>query len=176
MTMPMPPNTGLLAQAPSARIRHFKDFAVAHTMLVEAKDRLLEAITESAPNSLIIVTGPTGVGKTTLLAKIRQLLSAEAFEGETPDPAWLPVVTVEATPPESNNFSWRSYFKRLLAEMKEPLVDCKRRLDSADRTAQTMPPFPNDRGVTADYHYAVEQALRYRRPRAVLIVVGHEKA
>jgi hypothetical protein len=34
---------------------------------------------------------------------------------------------------------------------------------------QTMPPFPNDRGVTADYHYAVEQALRYRRPRAVLI-------
>jgi hypothetical protein len=32
-----------------------------------------------------------------------------------------------------------------------------------------MPSFPNDRGVTADYHYAVEQALRYRRPRAVLI-------
>ena len=32
-----------------------------------------------------------------------------------------------------------------------------------------MPPFPNDRGVTADYHYAVEQALHYRRPRAVLI-------
>jgi len=44
-------------------------------MLVEAKDRLLEAITESAPNSLIIVSGPTGVGKTTCLAKIRQLLS-----------------------------------------------------------------------------------------------------
>ena len=116
MSMPMAPNTGLLAQPPSARIRQFKDFAVAHTMLVEAKDRLLEAITESAPNSLIIVTGPTGVGKTTLLAKIRQLLSAEAFAGETPDPAWLPVVTVEATPPESNNFSWRSYFKPLLSK------------------------------------------------------------
>src|SRR5215831_11461931 len=165
MSTPMMPGSGLLAQPPSVRIQYFKEFAVAHTMLVEAKDRLLEAITESAPNSLIIVTGPTGVGKTTLLAKIRQLLSASAFSGEAPDPAWLPVVTVEATPPESTNFSWRSYFKRLLVEMKEPLVDCKRRLDSADRTAQTMPPFPNDRGVTADYHYAVEQALRYRRPR-----------
>jgi hypothetical protein len=32
-----------------------------------------------------------------------------------------------------------------------------------------MPAYPNDRGVTADYHYAVEQALRYRRPSAVLI-------
>ena len=165
----MAPDNGLLAQPPSVRLRHFKDFAVAHTMLVEAKDRLLEAITESAPNSLIIVSGPTGVGKTTLLAKIRQLLSTSALAGEIPDPAWLPVVTVEATPPESNNFSWRSYFKRLLVEMKEPLVDCKRRLDPVDRSAQTMPPFPNDRGVTADYHYAVEQALRYRRPRAVLI-------
>ena len=169
MSTPMAPDSSLLAQPASVRLRHFKDFAVAHTMLVEAKDRLLEAITESAPNSLIIVSGPMGVGKTTLLAKIRQLLSISALAGETPDPAWLPVVTVEATPPESNNFSWRSYFKRLLVEMKEPLVDCKRRLDPVDRTAQTMPTFPNDRGVTAGYHYAVEQALRYRRPRAVLI-------
>ncbi|MGO9894333.1 MAG: ATP-binding protein, partial [Bryobacteraceae bacterium] len=169
MSTPMAPDNGLLAQPPSVRLRHFKDFAVAHTMLVEAKDRLLEAITESAPNSLIIVSGPTGVGKTTLLAKIRQLLSTSACAGEIPDPAWLPVVTVEATPPESNDFGWRSYFKRLRVEMKEPLVDCKRRLDPVDRSAQTMPPFPSDRGVTADYHYAVEQALRYRRPRAVLI-------
>ena len=32
-----------------------------------------------------------------------------------------------------------------------------------------MAPYPTDRGLTADYHYAVEQALRYRRPKAVLI-------
>ena len=77
----MAPDSSLLAQPPSVRLRHFKDFAVAHTMLVEAKDRLLEAITESAPNSLIIVSGPMGVGKTTLLAKIRQLLSISAPRG-----------------------------------------------------------------------------------------------
>ena len=68
----------LLAQPPSVRIQHFKDFAIAHPLLVEAKDRLLEAIMESAPNSIVIVLGPTGVGKTTLLAKIRQLLGATA--------------------------------------------------------------------------------------------------
>ena len=81
MSTPMATDSSLLAQPPSVRLRHFKDFAVAHTMLVEAKDRLLEAITESAPNSLIIVSGPTGVGKTTLLAKIRQLLSISAPRG-----------------------------------------------------------------------------------------------
>src|ERR1035438_4397985 len=50
-----------------------------------------------------------------------------------------------------------------------PLADCKRRLPPVDRMPRTMPPYPNDRGVTTDYHYAVEQALRYRRPKAVMI-------
>ena len=163
------PGNKLLAEPPSVRLQYFKDFAVAHPLLIEARDRLLEAITESAPNSLIILSGPTGVGKTTLLRKLQHLLSATAMEGGTPDSALLPVVTVEATPPESGNFSWRSYFKRLLLEMNEPLVDYKRRMNPVDRTAQTIRSFPNDRGVTADYHYAVEQALRYRRPRAILI-------
>jgi energy-coupling factor transporter ATP-binding protein EcfA2 len=159
----------LLVQPPSVRIQYFKDFAIAHPLLVEAKDRLLEAIMESAPNSIVIVLGPTGVGKTTLLAKIRQLLGATAA-GEAPaEPACLAVVAMEATPPESRTFSWRSHFKRLLLEMNDPLVDCKRRVHAADRAPQMMAAYPNDRGVTADYHYAVEQALRYRRPSAVLI-------
>lgn len=158
----------LLAQPPSVRLQYFKDFAIAHPLLMEAKDRLWEAIMESAPNSIVIVLGPTGVGKTTLLAKIRQLLGAKAAGG-TAEPGHLAVVAIEATPPESRSFSWRSHFKRMLVEMNDPLVDCKRRLQSADRAPQMMPAYPNDRGVTADYHYAVEQALRYRRPNAVLI-------
>jgi energy-coupling factor transporter ATP-binding protein EcfA2 len=159
----------LLGQPPLVRIQCFKDFAIAHPLLVEAKDRLLEAIMESAPNSIVIVSGPTGVGKTTLLAKIRQLLGAKAAAEATAESGHLAVVGIEATPPESRSFSWRSHFKRLLMEMNDPLVDCKRRMPSADRTPQMMPAYPNDRGVTADYHYAVEQALRYRRPSAVLI-------
>jgi ABC-type nitrate/sulfonate/bicarbonate transport system ATPase subunit len=111
------PGNGLLAQPRSVRLQYFKDFAVAHPLLVEAKDRVLEAITESAPNSLIILSGATGVGKTTLLRRIQQLLSAPPFEEGAPEPALLPVVTVEATPPESRSFSWRSHFKRLLLAM-----------------------------------------------------------
>ena len=166
-----PPN--LLAQPPSVRIQAFKDFAIAHPLLVEARDRLLEAILESAPNSIVIVLGPTGVGKTTLLAKIRQLLrDTVALEAPAASER-IAVVTMEATPPESRTFSWRSHFKRLLLEMNDPLVDCKRRPHSVDRAPQMMSAYPNDRGVTADYHYAVEQALRYRRPSAVLIDEAH---
>src|ERR1700730_9360585 len=158
-----------LLQSPAVRVQQFRNFAVAHPLLVEAKDRLLEAITESAPNSLILVFGPTGVGKTTLLSKIRELISASATPNLESDPGYLPVVVIEAAPPETHTFSWRAHFKRMLHAMNEPLVDFKRRFGSADRSAQSMAPYPTDRGLTADYHYAVEQALRYRRSKAVLI-------
>src|SRR5262249_38403223 len=88
------------------------------------------------------------------------------------DPARLPVVTIEAVPPDSRIFSWRSHFKRLLLEMNDPMVDDKRRWKPASQTVPITPSIqacPNYRGVTADYDYAVEQALRYRRPRAILI-------
>src|SRR5579859_33589 len=162
--------TSILSESPAARISYFKDFAVAHPLLVEAKDRLREAIAEAAPNSLIIVSGPTGVGKTTLLLKIKQLLSAKVVqESGREQPTRLPVAIVEAIPPESRMFSWRAQFMRLLEAMNDPLVTSKRRPNSADRSAQMLRAFPNDRGATADYHYAVEQAIRYRRSYAVLI-------
>lgn len=167
MSAPTTSFRDLLAQPPSVRVQYFKNFAVAHTLLVEAKDRLMEAIRDSAPNSLVMVLGPTGVGKTTLLTRVRQLLNQNALD-DIPDPMRLPVVTIEAIPPDSRTFSWRSHFKRLLLEMNDPMVEGKRRSPAAGQTANTMSVFPNDR-VTADYHYAVEQALRYRRPQAVLI-------
>ena len=44
----------------------FQTFTVAHPRLVAAKDELITAIRESEPNSIVMVFGPTGVGKTTL--------------------------------------------------------------------------------------------------------------
>jgi hypothetical protein len=146
----------LLAQSPSACIQYFKDFTIAHPLLVEARDRLLEAINESTSSSLVIVLGPTGVGKITLLMKIRQVLAATAAADITSNQGRLPVIAIEATLPESRTFSWRSHFKRLLLERNEPLVDCMRRFNPADRTLQTMPAYPNDRG---HFNRAVSEIL-----------------
>ena len=48
------------------RLAEFQTFTVAHPRLVAAKDELITAIRESEPNSIVMVFGPTGVGKTTL--------------------------------------------------------------------------------------------------------------
>jgi len=151
------------------RLQEFRDFTLAHPQLVEAKEKLMSAIQDSASNSLVMVFGPTGVGKTTLLAKIEQLLTQSLLSSLQTDRARIPVVSVEAVAPESGNFSWRDQFKRTLLRMEEPLVDCKLPQAVPETRGNDLNARLTAKTSGAEYRYAVEQALRYRRPLAVLI-------
>jgi energy-coupling factor transporter ATP-binding protein EcfA2 len=165
--MPSPPGfpRSLLTEPWSVRLAHFQRYTVAHPRLIEAKERLVTAIQNSEPNSLIFVFGPTGVGKTTLRLKAEQILTAELREQLEQDRGRLAVVSVEAAAPESGSFSWRDHFKRLLLQMGEPLIEYKQDLQSGFVTRTPTRPKP----TTGEYRYGLEQALRFRRPAAVMI-------
>lgn len=156
----------LLAEPWRARLAYFQRYTVAHPKLIDAKERLVAALQNSEPNSLIFVFGPTGVGKTTLRLKTEQILTEDLYEELQQDRGCLAVVSVEAVAPASGSFSWRDHFKRLLEKMDEPLIDNKQDL-------QTNPVSLRSRFGTKstldDYRYALEQALRFRRPAAVMI-------
>ena len=79
---------------------------------------------------------------------------------------------MEAVAPDSGNFSWRDHFKRLLDAMREPLIEYKLDRHGKPRGPRGKPLLPFERASRwsgAEYQYAVEQALRHRRPAAVLI-------
>jgi energy-coupling factor transporter ATP-binding protein EcfA2 len=151
-----------------SRLERFRTFTVAHPRLVEAKEALVNAIRGAEPSSLIFVFGPTGVGKTTLRLKAEQLLTAEMLSELHEDRTRIPVVSVEAIAPESGSFNWRDHYKRLLHQLDEPLIDHKldRQPGSPASISRFMPP---SKAVGTEYRYAVEQAIRYRRPAAVMI-------
>jgi hypothetical protein len=160
----------LLTQPWRVRLQYFQTYTMAHPRLVAARDALINAIREVPPNSLILVLGPTGVGKTTLRVKIEQLLTAELQSVLERDPGRLPVVSVECIAPDSGNFSWRDHFRRLLLHMEESLVEYKINPAAPVRIgARGMRFLPSARAVGAEYHHAVEQALIFRRPVAVLL-------
>lgn len=165
--MPSPPGfpRSLLSEPWSVRLAHFQRYTVAHPRLIEAKERLVAAIQNSEPNSLIFVFGPTGVGKTTLRLKAEQILTAELREQLEQDRGRLAVVSVEAVAPDSGTFSWRDHFKRLLLQMGEPLIEYKQDLQSGFVMRTPTRPKP----TTGEYRYGLEQALRFRRPAAVMI-------
>ena len=152
-----------------SRLAHFQSFTVAHPHLVAAKDALIAGIRQSAPNSIVMVFGPTGVGKTTLRMKTEQILIGELRAELESDRGRIPVASVEAIAPDSGSFCWRSHFKRLLQEMDEPLVD-RKRLPARDLDRIFEERFGlTDRSPGSEYRYAVEQTLRHRRPAAVMI-------
>lgn len=160
----------LLARPWPERLEHFRAYTMGHPHLLDARDRLMAAIRGMEPNSLILVMGPTGVGKTTLARKVKQLLISEQLEDMRTDHGRMPAISVEAVAPESGNFSMRDFFRRLLRQGAEPLIDRKLKGQSVEEEGTPARPFiPGPRTTGAEYQYAVEQFLRYRRPAAVLI-------
>ena len=148
------------------RLEHFRNFTMAHPRLVEARDKLADAIDGAAPGSLVLVLGPTGVGKTTLRMKVENLLTQQMAPATAADPGRLSFVSTEVVPPDTGQFRWRDYFSRLLAAMNEPLIDFKT-LRSTART-RVLHTLPSPVGGM-ELGYAVEQALRHRRPPVVFI-------
>lgn len=156
---------GIAAVAPHLieRLDHFRNFTMAHPRLIAARDELMDAIDGAAPGSLVLVLGPTGVGKTTLRTKAENLLAQRMIPAMTAAAGCLPFVSVEVPPPHTGRFRWQDYFSRLLAAMNEPLIDAK--------TARFAPGTPavTSIAIGTDLSYAAEQALRYRRPPVVFV-------
>lgn len=157
---------GVAAVAPHLieRLDHFRRFTMAHPQLVTARDELVDAIDGAAPGSLVLVLGPTGVGKTTLRIKVENLLIQQMTPAMTADPGCLPFVSVEVPPPQYGRFRWRDYFSRLLAAMNEPLIDSK-----TARYANAVQAVTTSTLTGTDLGFAAEQALRYRRPPVVFV-------
>jgi len=144
---------------------------MAHPRLIEARDELLNAIEASPPGSLILVLGPTGVGKTTLRRKVEESLATKMISSMEEDPGRIPVLSVEAVAPDNGNFHWRDHFHRMLAQMREPLIDKKLNAcrSGAERAANgRYTGCPRD-ATGYQLQQSFENAIRYRRPAAVII-------
>ena len=79
---PIPFPRHLLHQSPQIRLDYFKAYTVAHPALKQADQAVWNALREPAGASLVFVFGPTGVGKTTLLAQIEKRLMDLSFSGD----------------------------------------------------------------------------------------------
>lgn len=161
----------LLSSPPDVRLAYFKtEVRIEHPNLLQVLDELLWAILDSAPGSLVLVYGPTGVGKTTLLNLIEVALLKYLEVALEKDPGLLPFVRIHIKNPSSHNFDWKDYFKRLLQIMCEPLIERKddaHRWESLNKTYRELT--ANYRSSGSKYRDAAESALAHRKPLALLV-------
>jgi hypothetical protein len=172
-----------------ARLAAFKAYAVNHALLEDIDTRLTQAILEPAGFAHVLLYGPSGVGKTTMLRRterrVRELYTRLAMPSEvaaqgrylqeSPAPPSQPLVVLEARPPDGLTFNRADYYRSALTALGESsykqwsLVDIhvdqtwetKTRSKSTGRIAQF-----ND---SPELRHALEEALVRRGVRAVIV-------
>lgn len=156
----------LLKQSVAERDQYFRSYTVAHPNLKTANEDLASAIREAIAGSLILVCGPSGVGKTTLRLRTEQRLTTELLAELNSDPGRLPVVGIEAISPDVGNFNWKQFYTIVLEALDEPCVTHKVKLPSQDNGHERI-----KQGIRAtnDLRHATEQAIKYRKPLSLLI-------
>src|SRR5258708_641234 len=86
----------LLQQPKKERFAYFKNKVIGHDRLLEVDDQILQAIHYPSGISLILVYGPTRVGKSTLRMRIVQKLLTMERDAMVHDPGYLPVAWMDA--------------------------------------------------------------------------------
>ena len=157
----------LLHKSKAERLEYFRRKRIAHPMLLSMRDQLFSIMKLRAGVDLAIVTGPTGVGKSTLIDILQDQVERGQIDYLRADPGCVPVVVVEAPAPETSSFGWKDFYVRIMEAMGEPLIERKVSVEALDRP--TKPNFRQPSLSTAELRRVTEKCLRYRKT-AVLIV------
>lgn len=159
----------LLQNSIETRKDYFYRKTINHPRLEQAKENALSLIDTSGEPDIMIVTGPTGVGKTTLAVKIEDQLLERNMDRMQSDKSYLPVIRVDAIPPDKDmKFDWKDFYTRLLHAFSEPCISQKQLFEDEIYMEQPISPHYSMNTVAA-LRRAVENTMKMRSTRALII-------
>lgn len=149
----------------------FRDYVFSHPIAKDTYRDLGAALGATSSPQIIIFTGPTGVGKSTLSKAACNHLLHYYEERLVAELDFVPVVTINAVPPNGNSFNWKDFYIRLLTGQSEPLVD--RKLVVPRQTSlfldHPLEATALQRSTTDALRRSVEEYLRLRKTKLLII-------
>lgn len=112
----------LLDASNEKKKEYFKDYTVHHKNLNDAIKETMMYIRSLVDERIILICGPSGVGKQELIKGIKKRIveTEEANSNKTTE--YIPVVEVEAIAPVEGSFNFPRLWKRALEEMSMPMM------------------------------------------------------
>jgi energy-coupling factor transporter ATP-binding protein EcfA2 len=133
---------GILSLPVVDRVDYFSEFIMSHPILKMVFDDLMLQLYQAGGPSLIFLLGPTGVGKSTLLARLVKKVLEKTLEKMQANPGYIPIAGILAISPEFSQFDWYDFYSRGLKALKDPFIEkeekrrpTKRNLRSAFESA-----------------------------------------
>jgi hypothetical protein len=145
-------------------------FAGVHLGHARINQTLSTMSTLTAPNSgksIILLYGPTGVGKSTLVSTLGERLIESLKAAMASDPGFVPAIRIVAPASGEGRFPWRMLYRSLGDALDEPLMDRKVETRVADGRVTLWQ--AGSRSTVISMRIAVERALVNRRTSLVVI-------
>jgi Cdc6-like AAA superfamily ATPase len=153
------------------RVRYFKSYIAAHRTLDNAKEEALTVLQCDSRQPLMVIAGPTGVGKTTLFKHLREALR-QRFKDDNPDLS--PVMWGNAVSPQKGDFSWKNFHVRLLEKYGDILPERKIAVPpQRSFWPELLPATRAEQRTDETLRLAVEKCMHHRGTKMLLIDEAH---
>lgn len=158
------------------KLKSFDELIVEHRRFDAVCEELLDCIQNAVRGMIIVVLGPTGVGKSRLRDFIYALLSEHI--AKNPSLKQSAPLRLEAKRPEGAEFNWKAFYDQALRRLGEPSLERKVNLDEVVANLRLESRSVTYRVLTTpEMRELYEQALELQRPIATLIdeaqSIGH---
>ncbi|MFL5654214.1 MAG: ATP-binding protein, partial [Ktedonobacteraceae bacterium] len=171
----------LLGLAPEEKKAWFKEVTITHRLLEQTDRVVMRAIREHGGFAYVLVYGPSGAGKTTMIRQVSQRLNGSISSSGTWNAVHsvrgsftaVPLLVLETRPPDGAAFDRADYYRNALVKLGEPFYEHRRLIDihteyAGERRTQ-------GRGKAAHFNEsselrnAMEEAMQRHGVRAVIL-------
>ncbi|KAF3890203.1 MULTISPECIES: ATP-binding protein [Nostocales] len=168
-------------ESAQSQLKQFKEYAISHPQLAQVDMLLMGAIREPAGFAHVLVYGPSGVGKTTMIRQITKRLNgttvdqngslSSGYRNGNMSP--MPLLLVETRPPDGGLFNRTDYYRTALRLLGEPFYERRMMVDID--AEQTWEKKGRGRSKTAQFNdspelrQALEEAMSKRGVKAVIL-------
>lgn len=145
-------------------------FRLKHPRIEGLRTEINSLIYPGSQSNILLVIGPTGAGKSTLMERIvDDSYKRYQVQMET-DPNLVPAIYVQAPASGEGDFSWRLLYERILQQLEgSDLGISKQAFGINQLTGLAVRPRRQGRSTLAGLRTAVERSLRQRETKILVI-------